>query len=621
MLGPTNYEQQDKEKLRWDVIDEQIDTVGRAFLGLTLGCARCHDHKFDPIPTADYYALAGIFASTDVLTPGNVSGYVKRDLVGPETDAWNEFQQQDAELVQQIRELQQALGGDPARDDAGPIDRNVLKGLVLDDAHATLIGEWKQSTYHKGFLDRGYLHDENARKGEKSVTWEPDVPADGLYEVRLSYTPGSNRATNVPVNIESADGPVHQTINQRIAPPLQGWFVSLGRHRFAAGMGSVIRVSNQDTDGHVIVDAVQLIPVELLADEPPSPEPEERHALQQQVAEREAALKRLREDAPPTPPRAMSVHESEEPADAHVHIRGAVRNLGPLVPRGFVQVCSRTSAEIGPDASGRRELARWLTSPDHPLTSRVYVNRVWHHLFGAGLVRTTDNFGRMGETPSHPELLDWLARHFVQGGWSTKRLVRSLVLSRSYRMSTGTPPELDPENRLLSQANRRRLEAEAIRDAVLAVSGELDPTPGGLTIRKLSEYDLGYEFDTNRRSVYVPFFRNSMLELFEVFDVANPNLVSGRRNVSNVPTQALYLLNSPWIRAQARQAAQRLLADPGSNQDRVDRAFVRALGRPAGEEERRLVSLFLDRFDGEPVEAWSEVFHALFACLDFRYLD
>ena len=615
-LGPTNYELQDKERLRWDVIDEQVDTVGRAFLGMSLGCARCHDHKFDPIPTEDYYALAGVFGSTAVLTPGNVSGWVTRELAGPETDAWHAFQEREGELVAAVRAARGELAGRPA---AGDIDRSALTGIVLDDERATLIGEWKRSTHVKGFLGAGYLHDSDVEKGAKSVTFTPAVPIAGEYDVRISFTPGSNRATNTPVTIDAADGPTRVLVNQRVPPPLDGWFASVGRHRFDAGATGVVRVSTEGTDGHVIVDAVQLVPVEELDDAAPAAGAE----LGARVARLEAELASLRDEAPPAPPRAMSVRDVAEPADEHVRLRGAVRELGPPVPRGFLQVCTDAATDVPTvpgGASGRLELARWLTDPDHPLTARVYVNRVWHHLFGEGLVRTVDNFGARGELPSHPELLDWLARRFVDDGWSTKRLVRRLVLSRAYGLAVADAPDADPENRLRSVADRRRLEAEAIRDAVLSVSGELDRAMGGPTIRQLTQYDNGYEFDSRRRSVYVPFFRNSVLELFDVFDVANANLVTGRRNASQVAPQALYLLNSGWVRGRAERAAERLLArDLGTVDSRLDEACLLALGRrPTGEERE----LFAARVaDAEPLEAYTDVFHALFACLDFRYIE
>jgi len=599
-LGPTNYEQQDKALLAMDVIDEQIDTIGRAFMGLTLGCARCHDHKFDPIPTTDYYALAGILGSTRTLTPGNVSGYVEHELPGSATDRWHRHDQRRKAITKELKALRSRLKGR-----AGPrqIARDKLKGIVLDDLDATLIGDWKLSTAVAGYLANGYLHDQDVLKGMKSVTFAPDIPVAGVYEVRLSYTSGSNRATNVPITIDAIDGARTITVNQRHPPPIDGAFISLGRARFARGLGAVISISNSKTDGHVIADSVQLIHEDDLT---VAAKPSGSAKIRAQVADLQRRLKRLDKRAPPPPPKAMGVKDARRPADGHVHIRGGVRNFGPTVQRGFVSVCSTDKPRIPNGQSGRLQLAEWLTAADHPLTARVYVNRVWQHLFGVGIVPTPDNFGATGTPPTDPAFLDWLARRFIDGQWSSKGLIRDIVRSRAYR----------------AQGKWRRLDAESIRDAMLAVSGRLDPTMGGLTIRKLTQYDYGYKFDTRRRSVYVPWLRNSMLEMFEIFDVANPNLVTGKRNVSNVAPQSLYLLNSPWVLEQARHAATRVLAAiPDDLDAQIVRAYMMTLGREPDPEELRVGRTRLRDTRFSLIESLSDVFHALFASVEFRYLN
>ena len=281
---------------------------------------------------------------------------------------------------------------------------------------------------------------------------------------------------------------------------------------------------------------------------------------------------------------ALSVVEEEEIGDARVHIRGTVHNLGDEVPRGFLQVATYGEAPHLPaDESGRRELADWLASPENPLTARVIVNRAWHWLLGAGLVRTVDNFGTTGEAPSHPELLDTLAVRFMDEGWSIKSLVREIVLSRTYRLSTVDDPAaqaVDPENRLLWRRNRRRLEAECIRDAILAASGQLRLEMGGRTFPPDLKADYGFEHADTRRSVYAPVFRNALPELFEAFDFADPSMVVGRRDTSTVAPQALFLMNHPFVLEQSRAAARRLLAEvPDDDRARVDRAYRLILGR------------------------------------------
>jgi hypothetical protein len=292
------------------------------------------------------------------------------------------------------------------------------------------------------------------------------------------------------------------------------------------------------------------------------------------------------------------------------------------------------------DHSGRLELAEWIADQRNPLTARVYVNRVWHHLFGVGLVRTVDNFGTTGETPSHPELLDHLADRFTAEGWSTKKLIREIVLSSTYRQSStanNQAAKVDPENRLLARMNRKRHDAESLRDAILAVSGKLDRTVGGPNISDpsvlkgsgtVTPTEYGYVFADTRRSVYTPAFRNKMLELFEAFDMADQNAVSGRRNSSTVAPQALYMLNAPFVQEQAHFAAERALADETLSDDpRIERAFQDALGRGPTENERRIaltavtVSPESKRADEERLAAWERFYQALFGCVDFRYVD
>lgn len=605
LLGPTNYEQQDKELLRLDVIDEQIDTVGRAFLGQTLGCARCHDHKSDPVTAEDYYALAGIFASTEVLTPGNVSGWTKAELEGPAAERWREHQAQVKALEQ---ELAQRVTG---RSEAATVAAlESLPGLVLDDTDATLIGEWKQSVSVAGFFGAGYLHDENVSKGEKSVTWTPNVPAAGRYDVRLGYTPASNRATKVPVTIEHPGGRETVRVDQQQPPRLAGSFVSLGTFELAPGMETVVTVETGGTRGHVIVDALWLVPEdEVLAEERALAEEDSA------AASIRARIEELKESAPPEPGVAMVAQERESPIDEPFHHRGAVRDLGDPVPRRTPGFCAPASPAMPADASGRLELARWIVDPRNPLTARVRANRIWSRLFGTGLVRTADNFGATGEGPSHPALLDWLATRHVNAGWSTKAMVRELVLSSAYRMAVETPPTTDPDNRLLSTYPLRRLDADALRDAMLVVSGELDRKRGGSSITKVTQYDYNYPHDSMRRSVYVPRFRNSVLDVFAVFDGPNPNMVTGRRGDSQVPTQALLLMNSPWVKQRAEAAAKRVLAvEPG---ERLEFAYGLALSRsPLAAESRILAPIA----ESEDPQEWTRAMHALMASIDFRYL-
>ncbi len=476
ILGAHNYEEQDKAALEMDVVDEQLDVIGRGLLGMTVTCARCHDHKFDPIPTADYYALAGILRSTHVLIHENVSKWVTRSL--PMSD----------------------------------VEREAVK------AHETKVAALKQRL--------------KVAKAES----------------------GSDKA------------------KKKLA------------------------------------------------------------ALTKQLKELQA-----RSPAPV----AMAAEDAKQIEDCQICIRGSVHHRGPAVPRGVLQVATTGGSPNMPaEHSGRLELAQWIASPQNPLTARVYVNRVWHYLFGVGLVRTLDNFGTTGELPSHPELLDYLAQRFVEQGWSTKKLVRELALSHAYRMSTefnDAAAAVDPENRLLWRMNRKRLDAESLRDAMLMASGRLDFKYGGQNMNKdvlekvsaVVPAEYGYQFKDTRRSVYTPAFRNRMHELFEVFDFADQNRSVSQRNVTTVAPQALFMLNSPFVMEEAKAAAKRALADDNSTEDElITRAFREALGRAPSRRELTMARWAIHRpkdngIDGDTrkLAGWEQLYQGLFGCVDFRYLD
>ena len=638
-LGPTNYEEQNKDQLRMDVVDEQIDTLGKAFLGMTLSCARCHDHKFDPVTQRDYYGLAGILRGTHTLHnyTDNVARWVDAALpLAPEEERTvAEHEAKVAGLEKQAARLRAAAKAPSARKGRG-IAPGDLPGLVLDETQARVVGAWKTSQTTPGFIGEGYLTDANEGKGEKTISFTPAVPATGRYEVRLGYTSGGNRASNVPVTILHADGEVTLTVNQRKDPPAGERLLSLGQFRFEKDGQGYVLVSNEGTDGFVVVDALQLLPLDT---RPETPRPAAPAVAQADpAAERRAAeLRRVEADlkkltaSGPRRPLTMSVREAAgEIGDTEIRVRGIARNLGPKVPRGFLAVAHEGEApRFRPDESGRRELADWIASERNPLTARVTVNRVWAWLLGEGLVRSVDNFGTTGETPSHPELLDHLALRFTAGGWSVKTLVREIMLSRVYQLSSlpaAGASERDPDNRLLSHAKRRRLEAEEIRDALLLAAGRLDLARGGPNFgatTPASEY--GYVFTDVRRSVYTPAFRNRRLELFEVFDFADINAPVARRGATTVAPQALFMLNHPFVIEQARHAADRTRREtPEATDDaRVAHAYRTVLGRQPRERERALALDFVaGATTAEAREAaWAQLHQALFASADFRYLD
>jgi hypothetical protein len=343
-------------------------------------------------------------------------------------------------------------------------------------------------------------------------------------------------------------------------------------------------------------------------------------------------------DRPGSTPRAfaMGVRERDEAVDSPLYARGELDQAGEVVPRGLVRVlCTETSASIAA-GSGRRELADWLASPVNPLTARVIVNRVWLHLFGRGLVPTPDNFGAAGQRPSHQELLDTLAVDFMADNWSVKRLIRRIVLSRAYGLDSSHDPhnfEVDPENSLVWRISKRRLEAEALRDALLFVSGRLAPEPPVASAVARTGEGLafflrvaGLDASDTHRSVYLPVVRDSVLESLALFDFADPSLVTGERATTTGPAQALYFMNGTFVSRQAEGLTDRAHAIEGDDAQRVDRAYRLALSRPptAGERDRAIAFVrdFAKHSAGtDPARAaWSAFCQALFASGEFRYL-
>ena len=654
MLGAINYEEQDKEQLRMDVVDEQIDSMGRTFLGMTLGCCRCHDHKFDPIPTTDYYALAGIFSSTTSLLPNNVSDFVTAPLkVGYDKTRVDQWMKQDKAFEQQIATVRKSLpkGKQNAVVASKSPSRESLAGVIVDDTDATFEGTWVSSSSQPPFIGNGYMHSNVPRTG-LAAHYEAKLPGDGEYLVRMAISAGENRPDSVPVLIVHADGESIVMVSQKVAPSGDGVFAELGVFRFDAASSAKVTIkASEASAGHVIADAIQFIEAgksplvaAATADANTAAHESENSVETKTVANLERQLKKLEEERAqhkkhkPEIPIAMCVRDEQKPADWHVHVRCEIRNLGAVVPRGFMSVATPRnqsavlSAAEAETSSGRKELAEWIASPGNPLTARVYVNRVWMHVMGDGIVRTPDNFGETGDRPTHPELLDYLAATFVgEDQWSTNKLVRRLCLTSQFRLTSEVSPEAshaDPENRLLARTSRRRLDAESIRDSLLQISGALDLSiQSGRTIGKLSTYDNAYHHDENPmlcRSVYVPSFRNTMLDLFEVFDVANPNVVAGKRTNSLRPAQSLYMLNSPFVMEQSQQAAVQFINSAAYHGDDSGRSIRNAwricLGRdPSHEELTAAMNLLNDRTDSQPT--WATLFHSLFASVDFRYFD
>jgi hypothetical protein len=368
-----------------------------------------------------------------------------------------------------------------------------------------------------------------------------------------------------------------------------------------------------------------------------------------------------RSAAPAPRPLALAVAEAEAIGDCEICIRGEHRNTGDEVPRGFLQVVSEAQPDIPVEESGRRELAEWVADASNPLTGRVIVNRVWAHLFGEGIVRSVDNFGALGQRPTHPELLDHLAARFVTPvgettpaghpgfGWSIRKLIRELVMTEAYVRSTADSSDhrdIDPENRLLWKAHRRRLSAEAVRDSLLQISGRLDLSPAESPVQGLGvlvknnqpDADEYQQSESARRSLYLPIIRNELPPVLAVFDFADPDLVVGRRPVTNVPAQALFLLNSPFVMESADLTAERLMsASGGTLVELIDQIYEEVLSRRATPGEIQQACQFLQVQDeqqsldaiaadsassDEPLQTRvARLIHVLFASTEFRMLE
>ena len=628
-LGPHNYELQDKELLRMEVVDEQLSAVGKAFMGLTMDCARCHDHPFDPIPIQDYYSIAGIFRSTNSLVPGNVAGFHERNLRDEFGEQRKHYEQTLASLEKRLKDAVnsvKSLGGNESNNNSRSVDPLTLEGIVVDDLKAIKKGNWKSSTHTPGYVGSGYHHDDNTGKGDKSITYKANIKKSGKYDVQVSYTDGPNRSKKTPITVMHADGEQKIYIDQTNPPAILDTFTSVGVFRFEQIERDVVQITTEGTEGHVIADAIRLVAIENKDSAPnfsKKPKETDHHLVAQKKLEAQKNVDKIKREIelhkksqPAKVAKVMSVREQKKTGNWHIHLRGGIRNLGPVVERGFLQVTmprgTSPVADIPKGESGRLQLAEWIASSNNPLPARVYANRIWHHLFGRGIVASTDNFGEMGSRPTHPELLDYLAKHLIENNWSTKSLIRKIVLSNTYQMSTHVSDiaaKLDPENNLFSRQNRKRLEAEAIGDAMLLAGGEILPNNPALEKKRFSFQKLN---------------RNKLSELFEVFDYPNPGLVSGKRNTSSVPTQALYMMNNEFVMKQASLVSKIIEKQEANDLNRkITLAFLKCLGRLPDEKEMQASLLFLKQSieKKSPNVNLEGLVHSLFACLDFRYLN
>jgi hypothetical protein len=598
-LGEAKHSPVDSRAEYADKIDNQIDVFGKAVLGLTVACARCHDHKFDAISTKDYYSLFSVLAS---------SRYNRADIDDP------------APTVKLLDELKQ-IRGERAKDLPLPKSDWREKATAFE-----LFGDgWRSRWDACGLALRaegepGFPHSgREVRKLEGSLR-SPTFRIEQRY-LAIRVAGRETRARLILNGLQLIKEPIYGGLEKSINHGEEfRWLVfDLAMWK---GQPAYLELLD-DGPGYVAIREAWL------ADSPPPADAAERVALPEPVPPVESKI--------PSPRRAPAMRDGTG-IDERIFVRGSHKILGDLAPRGFLEAFGKNAFSSA--GSGRLELAHRLIDPDNPLVARVLVNRLWKHHFGEGIVRSPDDFGLQGQPPTHPELLDWLASEFVKT-WSIKRMHRLMVLSTAYRQASRASSEqaalaatADPQNKLLHRQNVRRLEAEAIRDAMLAVSGRLDRRLGGPSVLPhLNENQEGRgkpasgPLDGNgRRSIYLAVRRNFLNPMFTAFDYPTPFTTIGRRTVSNVPAQALVMLNNPFVLHQAELWAKRTIAGSPSNEERVRSMYESAFGRPPTAEELGSALEFVatqaqEYGRADHPRAWNDLAHVLFNAKGFIFVE
>lgn len=793
-LGAKMLAEDDPVKMHMDIIDEQVDTIARAVMGLTFGCARCHDHKFDPITAEDYYGLAGIFKSTQTMDNfsvvarwherplATIQQQQRRDELQQLANAQKQFVEKlksdavesvisDARRraslyllaasheVQLAERLKQAK---PRGDEPNPM---AIPGIILMEAEDYTRGNVlkERSTYGK---DIGVLV--NRGEAPNFTEYDVDLERSTTYQLELRYAAAAPRPVKVLINGQLIKSDAASKVTGSWTPESQTWvvegFVTLNPGR------NVIRLEQPQFFPHI--DKVLLAPTEvpaplddLTADEktvraklipsvvqqwvkvlevvPSQPKsiltawhqfattkslvddsanPENGVALllvggqpasnadlarrydklfantQQAWTELKAtpagkdaialpdpvleAFRLLlhdpkgpfavpadieaafspevvaqlkngrdelsrREASVPQFAETMAVADLK-PENLKIHLRGSHLTLGREVPRQLPRILAGDGPRTLDDGSGRLSFARWLANRDHPLTSRVMANRIWQWHFSHGLVRSPDNFGRLGERPSHPALLDWLANQFSgeddsAKAWSMKSLHRHIIASAAYRQCTefnSTAALKDPENRMLWRFHRQRMDVESLRDSLLAISGQLDDTPGGTLLPTPNRaYVTSTEnknpaiYGSHRRSIYLPIVRSALFQVFTAFDFADPSTLAGQRDQTTVAPQALFMMNSEFVLEQSRVIAQRLLQQADLDQtSRVSQLYRLAYSRDPSAAEVSRAAAYLDRIRSAMTESgineseielrcWVSLCRAVLSANEFIYVE
>ncbi len=577
-----------------DIIDDRIDVVTRGFMAITVTCARCHDHKYDPIPTADYYSLHGVFASSH--EPKELPLLGKGSLP-PQHTAYLKEQQRQQAVIDKLIDDTYAKGRADLRRRAGEYlgaVHDVETGNLNKEAGVQLLTKRKLNIISALNWQRA-LAQWKVEKHPVFLAW---------HQLEGAGNPLVKRATN-------------RTAQLKIYSDL---FVEVERK------WNALRKKNQNAIA--LADANwEAIRQVLHAKGTPANVPEtlaegDRNSLlfgqRNKLKNLRSNLGKLAATHPGAPPRAHVMLDNSRATEPYIFVRGNKRNRGAKVPRQFLE---HFSSDRKPfiQGSGRLELARAIVDPKNPLTARVLVNRVWAHHFGHGLVATPSDFGLRAQPPSHPLLLDWLAARFVDDGWSIKKLHRQIMLSATYQQSSNNRSEylrVDPANSMLWKMNRQRLTFEALRDGILQASGQLDRTLGGRPV------NITKHPTTPRRTVYGFIDRQNLPALFRTFDFANPDAHCPKRFENTVPQQALFLMNSPFLAGQSEKVRVLIAVKGPYGQAQVKGLYQKILQRNPTDLEILDALKFLTRADGvNQNNAFNQLAQVLFLSNEFGFVD
>jgi hypothetical protein len=584
-----------------DIIDDRIDVVCRGTMALTVGCARCHDHKFDPIPTKDYYSIYGVFASStepkdlpQIDPPQKTAEMIdyEKQVEAQKAEAARYREDRYRELLPALRTpkaIASALQAAREAQDLGAEEK--LRGLAQKyEVTVLVIERWKAA-----------LKAAESRKDPVFAAWRAYA---ALPEKEFAAAAAKVSPEGHPKVAQAMSAKPPQSLKE-VAERYGELLARAAGPAAASGDAEDLEL-RQILLGPDSPTNVALADVEKLFN----------RAHREKLQDLTRKVDQLQVTHPGAPAHAMVLVDNPAPTAPHVFIRGNPNNRGEEIPRQFLGILSPRGRQPFRDGSGRLELARAIASPENPLTARVMVNRVWIGHFGAGLVRTPSDFGLRSDPPTHPELLDWLAVRFMAEGWSLKKLHRLILESSTYRQGSSENPrtrQMDPDNRLVWRVNRQRLDFEAMRDSLLAASGQLDLTPGGRpaawssahgvnqkmegeTIRNVAGgADPGQEIFSRRRTVYLFIDRQNLMGTYRDFDFASPDTHSPMRFTTTVPQQALFLMNSGFVVDQARALAARpQIAGTRDPEMRIRQLYRLLFGRLPTPEELAVGRRFVE---------------------------